>query len=55
MSCDEIDELLAAYSLAALASAEMAGQEGIPLGTAKSRLRLALVRMREMLSPRVQP
>lgn len=38
-----------------LTIAEMADQEQIPLGTAKSRLRLALERMRKMLPPKVQP
>ncbi len=35
--------------------AEMAEQEGIPLGTAKSRLRLALVRMRKSLAGESRP
>ena len=35
-----------------LTIAEMAGQEGIPLGTAKSRLRLALERMRQTMGVR---
>jgi RNA polymerase sigma-70 factor (ECF subfamily) len=38
-----------------LTIAEMAEQEAIPLGTAKSRLRLAMDRMRKALLPQVQP
>jgi RNA polymerase sigma-70 factor (ECF subfamily) len=38
-----------------LTIAEMAAQEEIPLGTAKSRLRLALERLRRALAPQMQP
>lgn len=41
--------------LGGLTHAEVAAREGIPLGTAKSRIRFAMLKLRETLAPTIGP